>query len=44
MIFSSDRCPLCNDKLEMEVVEGNDTVVISYFCDKKRTYPRIPLG
>ncbi len=38
MIFSTDRCPLCNDKLQLEIHDGNDGKVwFKYYCEKKES-------
>ena len=37
MIFSTDRCPLCNNKLEMQVISSlpKGKVAFLYYCEKR---------
>lgn len=37
MIFSTDNCPICNQKLKLDIAEGDkpNTVAFIYTCEKK---------
>lgn len=36
MIFSTDRCPLCGDKLDLEIIEiAQGKVAFDYTCKKR---------
>ncbi len=35
MIFSTDLCPICSQKLQLEIVEGNKSVLLKYACENK---------
>jgi len=36
MIFSTDRCPLCNQKLKLEIIDGSSgKVAFLYYCEKR---------
>lgn len=35
MTFSTDICPLCNHKLQLDIVSQGSKVITNYFCPRK---------